>query len=332
MKTYIFYVSGTHCSSCKIFIEDILNEQIGIEQVNVDLNNKTITVKTNLNKSPNEIADLLTEKIKNNGYYISVQKKDTKNDESRITWQALLIGLIFLALFFVIQKNGILNFGLGSEINPISSFFIGLIASVSSCLAIVGGLVLSLSATVSQNKIKSVSLFHFGRIVSFMIFGGILGFIGGSIGVNFIVSTILGLIASVIMILFGLNLVGLFNKNKISLPVNIFNFFRKIENKMIAPLLVGVGTFFLPCGFTQTMQIVAISSGSFVSGLLIMGMFALGTLPMLSILSFGSVSFTKSKYSNLFSKSAGVIVLGFGIFALLSGLAGIGFIDPLFSI
>ncbi len=30
------------------------------------------------------------------------------------------------------------------------------------------------------------------------------------------------------------------------------------------PIIVGVGTFFLPCGFTQSMQIAALSSGSFV--------------------------------------------------------------------
>ena len=80
------------------------------------------------------------------------------------------------------------------------------------------------------------------------------------------------------------------------------------------------------------MQVVALSSGSFMSGLLIMLAFALGTLPMLALLSFGSASFAHSKHAPLFFKSAGVVVIGLGVFALLAGLAGLGIISPLFNI
>jgi sulfite exporter TauE/SafE len=80
------------------------------------------------------------------------------------------------------------------------------------------------------------------------------------------------------------------------------------------------------------MQVAALSSGSFISGLLIMLSFALGTLPMLGLLSFSSLSFAQSKYAPLFFKSAGIVVIGLGIFALLAGLAGLGIINPLFNI
>jgi sulfite exporter TauE/SafE len=80
------------------------------------------------------------------------------------------------------------------------------------------------------------------------------------------------------------------------------------------------------------MQVSALSSGSFSSGFLIMFSFALGTLPVLALLSFGSVSFAKSKYAPIFFKSAGVVVIGLGLFALLGGLAGLGIIKPLFNI
>ena len=245
------------------------------------------------------------------------------------------IGLAFLALFFVVQKSGILNFGLGTTVTPVTSFIIGLVASVSSCLAVVGGLVLSLSATVSQDSVSDVKpmiLFHTGRLISFAVLGGILGAIGSAIGISFTITAILGIVASTVMIVLGLNLVGLFKRNIIALPTGFFNFFRKVEHKTIAPLLVGVGTFFLPCGFTQAMQVVALSSGSFLSGMLIMTAFALGTFPMLAFLSFGSASFAQSKHAPLFFKSTGVVVIGLGAFALLAGLAGLGIIDPLFNI
>jgi sulfite exporter TauE/SafE/copper chaperone CopZ len=335
MKTLTLHVSGTHCPSCKIFIEDTLNEQIGIERTQVDLKYETVLIETTLDESQHKLAEILTEKIKHNGYSLSVDKKARETKDGNVIWQALPIGLAFLALFFIVQKSGILNFGLGGTVTPVTSFIIGLVASVSSCLAVVGGLVLSLSATVSQDKIsdkKPMILFHGGRLISFAVLGGVLGAIGSAVGISFTVTAILGIIASVVMIVLGLNLVGVFEKNIIALPSGVFNFFRKAEHKTIAPFLVGVGTFFLPCGFTQAMQVAALSSGSFFSGFLIMMTFALGTLPMLALLSFGSASFSQSKHAPLFFKSAGILVIGLGAFALLAGLAGLGVIDPLFNI
>lgn len=335
MNTYTFYVSGTHCASCKIFIEDTLKEQGYVHDVRVDLKRETLEIQTTSNQSPEDLAVTLTNKIHSNGYTVSVAKPAKAEQQNTVIWKALPIGLGFLVLFFLLQKSGILNLGLGGQTTPVTSFIIGLIASVSSCLAIVGGLVLSLSAKISQDTVsdtKTFTLFHVGRLVSFGVLGGVLGAVGGAIGINFTLTAILGILASVVMLLLGLNLVGVFAKNKISLPSGVFNFFRKIEHTTLTPLILGFATFFLPCGFTQSMQVAALSGGSFVSGLLIMFAFALGTLPMLLVLSFGSASFAHSKYAPLFFKSAGVVVLGLGLFALLAGLAGLGIIKPLFNI
>ena len=334
-RTYTFHVSGTHCASCKIFIEDTLSEQIGIAHVSVNLKNETVSFDTALDESQHKLAEMLTEKIKHNGYALSVEKKAKERNNQEVIWQALPIGLGVLILFFLLQKSGILNLGLDGEISPVTSFIIGLIASVSSCLAIVGGLVLSLSAKISQDNIsdtKTFTLFHAGRLVSFAVLGGVLGAVGSAIAINFTFTAILGILASTVMLLLGLNLVGFFEKNKIALPSGIFNSFRRIEHKTFTPLVLGFATFFLPCGFTQSMQVQALSSGSFMSGLIIMLAFALGTLPMLLLLSFGSASFAHGKHSPLFFKSAGIVVIGLGLFALLAGLAGLGIINPLFNV
>ena len=339
LKTYTFHVTGTHCAACKILIEDILKEEDAVKNVQVNIKKETVLIEIDSEKSPEELARILTEKIKQNGYILSVEKKIIEKENKNVIWQAIPIGLIFLILFFLLQKSGILNLGIGGKTTPVTAFIVGLIASVSSCLAIVGGLVLSLSAKISQDNIsdtKTFILFHAGRLFSFALLGGILGLIGDSIGINFTLTAILGLLASTVMLLLGLNLVGVFSKNKITLHSGIFqkinSVFRKIEHKTLTPLIIGFATFFLPCGFTQSMQITALSSGSFISGLLIMLSFALGTLPMLALLSFGSASFAQSKHAPLFFKSAGVVVIGLGMFALLAGLAGLGIINPLFNI
>jgi len=335
MSKYTLHVSGTHCASCKILIEDILNEQDFVQNALVNLKEETVEIETTSDHSPEKLADILTDTIKANGYTLSVEKTAQEKQGDDVIWKALPIGLGILILFFLLQKSGFLNLGIGGQTTPITSFIIGLIASVSSCLAIVGGLVLSLSAKISQDNVsdkKTFTLFHTGRIVSFAVLGGVLGTVGGAIGINFTLTAILGILASVVMLLLGLNLIGVFSKNKISLPSGLFNFFRKIEHKTLTPLILGFATFFLPCGFTQSMQVVALSSGSFISGLLIMLAFALGTLPMLLLLSFGSASFAHSKYSPLFFKSAGVVVIGLGLFSLLAGFAGLEIINPLFNI
>ena len=335
MKTYTFHVSGTHCASCKILIEDILGEQESIKKVEVGLKNETVKIDTDSDKSAEELANFLSDKIISHGYALSLEKRPQEDKDGAIIWKALPIGLLILGLFFLLQRSGILNLGIGGQTTPLTSFIIGLIASVSSCLAIVGGLVLSLSAKISEDNVsdtKTFILFHGGRLVSFALLGGVLGWIGNVIGINFTFTAILGIMASLVMLLLGLNLVGVLAKNKIALPSGMFNFFRRIEHKTFTPLVIGFGTFFLPCGFTQSMQVVAVSSGSFLSGALIMFAFALGTLPMLAFLSFGSASFAHSKHAPLFFKSAGVVVIGLGLFALLSGLAAVGIINPLFSI
>lgn len=336
MKNYTLHVSGTHCASCKILIEDILSDQDIVKSVHVNLKKEIVHLDTDSDSSPEELASILTEKIKSHGYTLSLEKVVKEKQPDDIIWKAIPIGLAFLVLFFILQKSGILNLGIGGKTTPTTSFIIGLIASVSSCLAIVGGLVLSLSAKVMQDDGKSTKkpfiLFHLGRVFGFALLGGLLGLIGKVIGINFMFSAILGLIASTVMILLGLNLVGVFKKSKFTLPSNLFNYFRKVEHATIAPIFIGVGTFFLPCGFTQSMQVAALSSGSFISGMGLMFAFSLGTLPMLALLSFSSVSFAHSKHAPLFFKSAGVVVIGLGIFALLAGLAGVGIISPLFNI
>ena len=84
--------------------------------------------------------------------------------------------------------------------------------------------------------------------------------------------------------------------------------------------MLGALTFFLPCGFTQSLQLVALASGSFVGGATTMFLFALGTLPSLLGISFISSKAT-GRTSHLFIHFAGVLVLLLSIFNLRNGMA-----------
>src|SRR3989344_6671601 len=115
MKTYTFHVTGTHCASCKILIEDILSEQDFIKSSQVNLKKETVTIETESDQSAEEIAQLLTSKIKQNGYTLSVQKVIQEKKSDDVIWKAIPIGLVFLILFFLLQKSGILNLGIGGQ-------------------------------------------------------------------------------------------------------------------------------------------------------------------------------------------------------------------------
>ena len=82
---------------------------------------------------------------------------------------------------------------------------------------------------------------------------------------------------------------------------------------------LGAASFFLPCGFTQAIQIFALSTGSPLFGAALLGAFAIGTAPGLLALA-GLPLVVPSRAKPTLMRLVGVVVIGF---ALLNGSAGI---------
>lgn len=79
------------------------------------------------------------------------------------------------------------------------------------------------------------------------------------------------------------------------------------------------------------MQIYTLSTGSFLSGGLTMLAFALGTLPVLALVSFSSFSIRDNVKAGIFYKSAGLIVIIFALFNIINSLVAAGLIAPVFN-
>ncbi|OGG42427.1 hypothetical protein A3I34_03115 [Candidatus Jorgensenbacteria bacterium RIFCSPLOWO2_02_FULL_45_12] len=241
-------------------------------------------------------------------------------------------------MFIILQKLGIINLVTTSQVGYGTAFVIGLIASVSTCMAVVGGLALSMSANFAKegDKARPQILFHLGRLVSFFVLGGLIGVLGSAFQLGATGALALSFVVAIVLLILGINLLDVFPRIKNiqpTMPSFIGKRVHGLKNisHTLTPLLIGVATFFLPCGFTQSMQIYTLTTGSFWGGSLIMFTFALGTLPVLALLSFSSLGIHNKAQSGVFFKTAGLVVVFFGIFNLVNALVAFGAIPPFFS-
>ena len=333
---YEYYVKGMYCPACELFVERKLEELKIIKNVNAVLNNKKVYFEIESDISSEELFIKINNTIKPHGY--SIEQNKTRH---KINFKDLIIGFVIasavVGIFFLIQKLGIVNILGGRSMSLGLVFLIGIVASLSSCMAVVGGLVLSISSNYAKgkNQVIPLLLFHGSRVMGFFLLGGLFGLLGLVFNMTPRFYFIMSIILFLVMIILGINLLDLFpffRKLQFRLPKK---FSRRITgNETISnkftPLLLGILTFFLPCGFTQSMQINAMTSGNFLNGALIMLIFALGTLPVLALISFSSVRFANSLKSGIFFRTAGFIVIFFAIFNFLSALVAAGIIFPIF--
>lgn len=328
-----------HCNSCVVLTESELAEVPEVSSVKASLKDLSVEVTGEFgDKTAEHVANDLTEVMKPHGYTLALEP----SDKLKVKWSefnlAIPIAVGFVALFILLQKMGIVNLVNTANINFGTAFVIGFIASVSTCMAVVGGLVLSMSANFAKegHKTKPQIMFHIGRLISFLVLGGMIGLIGSSFQLGIMGTFILGLFIGLVMMVLGINLLDVFpwaKRLQPTIPSFVGKRVHGLKNAShsLTPLLVGVATFFLPCGFTQSMQIYCFTTGSFTAGSLLMFSFALGTLPVLALISFSSLSIHTKAQSGVFFKTAGLVVIFFAIFNIINSLVVIGWIPPIFS-
>ena len=337
--THVFHVSGMHCASCVLLTENELSEVPGITRVKASLKNHHVEITGDFGeKTAQDLLTLLNPIMAEHGYSLTLERQVHKTNWSEFS-TALPVAGVFIIVFVALQKLGIVNLVDTSEMSYVTVFLIGIIASFSSCMAVVGGLVLSVSASFAKkgDTIRPQIFFHIGRLVSFFILGGAIGALGSVFHLGNTGTLALGILIALVMLILGINLLDIFPWAKNLQPTlphflskNLLNI-KKI-NHALTPILTGTVTFFLPCGFTQSMQIYSLTTGNPLSGAMTMFVFALGTLPALAALSFASLGIQDKNKSNIFFKTAGIIVIFFALFNLMGTLIATGILPPIFNI
>jgi uncharacterized protein len=343
MKEYIYKVQGMHCASCEILIEKKLLELPNIKSVDASTAKGEIVIEYEGDR-PN--PERLNKIFKEENYKFSDSALPESSEKTGLgkrvnpTLVAFDIAIFIIIAFLVLDKIGVANFlSLNSTSSLFTFFGFGLLAGVSSCAALVGGIVLSMSKQwqnlysedqSTSKKLQPHIMFNTGRVISYAVLGGVLGMIGSRLQISPKFTAFLVVAISILMIALGLQMLGVkaLRKFQITAPKSATRYIANENNFQgkYMPFIMGAATFFLPCGFTITAQSLALISGNAFSGALIMGAFALGTVPALFFIGLSSVKFSsKPHLAERFSKVAGFLVLFFALFNISNQMTVLGF-------
>lgn len=339
MTTCTLDIKGMHCRSCEILIEREIKNIAGVTSVYVSHKSGVAAVSCE-----GELDERLVQvALQKHGYSLGKEELPWFSRHAKDYAELGMAFLMAMGLFFIAKSLGLINFSThGSNYNNLLAVLaIGLTAGVSTCMALVGGLVLGSSARYAEKHPMATGMqkftphiyFNIGRIASYFVLGGVIGWLGSIFQLSLAVLGMLTIVVGFVMLVLGGQLIDIFPRLKkvsFTLPKGLaeaLGIHQKTEQEYSHKnsIMAGAMTFFLPCGFTQAMQLFAMSTGSPLQGALTMGVFAIGTAP--GLLGVGGLSsLVKGQGAKMFFKTAGVVVIMLSLFNIKNGfnLAGGG--------
>lgn len=322
-----FRVQGMTCVSCERTVQKTFQAQPGVQDATVSLKKAEVVVRLRDDaKNPN--LDTVNAALKPYGYRAFTGTCEVPNAAplrgrlTRAIWSLVLVGIV-LALLSPLR---VLVPSIDATASVGALFLFGIVASVSSCLATTGGFLLAYSAKVASKQ-KTIAM-HIGRLAAFAVGGALLGALGGVIPQSSpILYGAIGLFLGIGFLSVALSLLDLspsMARWGIRMPSALANVADRVQSRegKVTPFLVGAATFILPCGFTQTAQALALASGSWIRGAMLLEAFAIGTLPVLyGITMMASKATMQSK---TLRAAAGAVMFFFAIGQINGGLTMLG--------
>jgi sulfite exporter TauE/SafE/copper chaperone CopZ len=327
------------CRACEIRIEDALKELPDVTAVRVSMASGTAVISSKKALDPKAISAAVAAV----GYRVAEDPRLWISRDRQV-WADIAIIATITVLIVIIGR--LLGFGqladnlsaAATSGNLIFVALLGVAASVSTCMALVGGLVMSLSARFGQThpqattagRLRPQLMFNLGRIVGFSALGALVGVIGSAISLSGTALAFAMIAVAVIMGTLGIKMTGASPRiaaMAFTLPPALTGWMRSGKDndnyRDTNALLLGAASFFLPCGFTQAVQVYALSTGNPAQSALIMGLFALGTTP--GLMGVGALSaFAKGSAAATIFRVIGIVVIGFAIFNLTNALSNLG--------
>ncbi|MCX6731292.1 MAG: cation transporter, partial [Candidatus Roizmanbacteria bacterium] len=184
MNTKTISIKGMHCKSCELLIEDELKGINGVSSVDISHSTGSATIHY-------EGKDLnhgdVVHAVKKAGYELGTTEKLTLFSKNSNDYIELGFSFVILILVYYIAKSlGLFDLNLVQSYNFASLpvvLLVGVTAGVSTCMALVGGLVLGVASRFTQDNPNASTgekfiphiFFNVGRIISFFVLGGVIG-------------------------------------------------------------------------------------------------------------------------------------------------------------
>lgn len=319
MKKTRLYVKGMHCASCDILVRRKFMEEGNVTEVCPDYTKQTVDVTYTGTLD----AQKLNSKISKYGYaVVTGQNKLRKAPYSTRLLEAAAIAVVLLIVYYFANEFKLTSwFQVSSgNLTYATAFLLGLVASTSTCMATSGALFMTTvgklrkdARSVTENIIPAVS-FNIGRVLSYAVFGFMVGLIGNTLISGLNLGIYMNIIIAVLMLGIGLdmlNLIPLSSVSNLSFAKKIYAYLedRLVRSPRKTSFILGAITYLLPCGFTQSVQVYALGLANPVSSSLMMTSFALGTVPVLMLFGFTSSMLQSNIYKQIAKVVAVVIVL-----------------------
>lgn len=217
----------------------------------------------------------------------------------------------------------------------LSAIILGLMGSLH-CIGMCGPIAFMLPVDRNNNlkKLLQVSIYHFGRLLSYALIGLVFGLLGKGLYI-FGMQQKLSIGVGLLMIILVLIPAKTLNSYKLSKPV--YNIISKVKNRLGQELkkktpdtflTIGFLNGFLPCGLVYMALFGAIAMGSAWEGSLYMMLFGLGTVPLMTSAIYFS-GFLKGTLRHRVQKLIPAFVVVIGLFFILRGMGlGIPYISP----
>lgn len=175
IKEHTYYIRGMHCASCEILIEKKLLELGNIKSVEASTAKGEALIEYDGEKPT---AERLNEIFKKEGYiFFNQPMEPISGFKPREFFITLCLGLLIIVGFIGLNKLGLSGLINVSSKSSLPVFFVfGIIAGISSCAALVGGIILSMSkqwgelysdADSTWKKIQPHLIFNAGRLISY---------------------------------------------------------------------------------------------------------------------------------------------------------------------
>lgn len=218
----------------------------------------------------------------------------------------------------------------------VSALIFGLLGSFH-CVGMCGPIAFLLPVDHNNNirKLGQIALYHFGRLSSYAIIGLLFGLLGKSFSL-FGLQQQLSILVGALMILVILLPYKKFSKYNGSKP--IFKIVSKVKSNLGKQLkrkspdtfyTIGFLNGFLPCGLVYMAVFGAIASGTALEGSLYMGVFGLGTTPLMTTAIYLG-NFINLNIRSKIRKAVPVFVILIGLLFILRGMGlGIPYLSPM---